>query len=474
MPKLALLVYQLFVDAADTVITLLLFGEGINNRTFIKFTENPETCDEQQAGVDRIGGNRVAVYPPDTNLTDPSVNVQYIVDVYFSVTSQKTYYFCVDFAGTNDYQHQGSLEWMKVVVQPTVLPLWANIIFIIILMCLSGLFSGLNLGLMALDPTTLKIIKQSGSKRQRTYANLIFRVRRHGNYLLCTLLLGNVIVNSTLTILLDEVLPSGVYAILASTLAIVIFGEIIPQAICSRHGLLIGAWTIPLTLTFMVLTFPLSLPLSLILNCILGKEIGAVYNRDQLLKLLHVTQEHHDLVEDEVNIISGVLAFKEKLTEEVMTKFEDVYCISVDSVLDFKLMREIYDSGFSRIPIYERDRNNIVGLLYVRDLAFVDPDDQTSVQAHMEFYKHEVLFTWHDTKLGEVLKQFTSGKGHLAIVKKVNDETEGDPFYENIGECLYNVLLTVWLYTCTNYQCCEGIVHYSCDLSLYNYNACHC
>lgn len=361
-------------------------------------------------------------------------NNQLFLSVYFSVAQETRFYFCVQINRTSEYKHQGDEPWLTVVVKPQILPLWAKIIFIVILMVLSGMFSGLNLGLMSLDPTTLKIVMESGSGRQRTYAKIIYRVRRYGNYLLCTLLLGNVIVNSTLTILLDNVLPGGIYAVIASTLSIVIFGEIIPQAICSRHGLVIGAWTMPLTLLFMILTFPLSLPLSLILNCLLGKEIGSVYNRDQLLKLLHVTKEHHDLVDDEVNIITGVLAFKKKTADEVMTKIEDVFCISIDRVLDFKLIHEIYNSGFSRIPIYETDKNNIIGLLHARDLAFVDPDDQIQVQSHMEFYKREVLFFWEETTLDELLKGLSGGKGHLSIIQKVNNETEGDPFYEVVGK----------------------------------------
>lgn len=435
-----------FHSPAGTNVTILLFGDGITNRTFVKFTESPNSCDEREPGVDRVGGDLVFLYPPNDNLTGKS---QCSVSFSLVVSEQKTFYFCIDFDSTGEYEHQGSAEWFKLVVQIDILPLWVKILFIVCLMILSGLFSGLNLGLMALDPTTLKIIKQSGTKRQRIYANIIFRVRRHGNYLLCTLLLGNVIVNSTLTILLDEVLPGGIYAVIASTFSIVIFGEIIPQAICSRHGLVIGAWTIPLTLTFMVVTFPLSFPLSLILNLALGKEVGAVYNRDQLLKLLDVTQDHHDLVEDEVKIISGVLAYKEKMAEKVMTKCENVYFVSVESVLDFKLMRDIYDSGFSRIPIYEGEKNKIVGLLYVRDLAFVDPDDQTTVHAHMGFYKHELQFVWHDTKLGELMKVFVSGKCHIAVVQKVNNETEGDPFYENIGEQFsvhYMIVVLLFVY----------------------------
>ena len=69
---------------------------------------------------------------------------------------------------------------------------------------MSGMFSGLNLGLMALDKTELQIVMNCGVEKEKNYARKIRPVRNKGNYLLCTLLLSNVLVNSTLTILMDE------------------------------------------------------------------------------------------------------------------------------------------------------------------------------------------------------------------------------------------------------------------------------
>ena len=86
---------------------------------------------------------------------------------------------------------------------------------------------------------------------------------------------------STTTILLDTLI-SGALAVACATLAIVIFGEIIPQAICSRHGLKVGSQTILLTRLFMFLTYPISFPLSKLLDIILGnifiKDMSRRYN----------------------------------------------------------------------------------------------------------------------------------------------------------------------------------------------------
>merc|ERR1711915_454304 len=97
-------------------------------------------------------------------------------------------------------------------------------------------------GLMSLDQTELKIVMNTGTDEEKRYANDILPVRALGNFLLCSILLGNVLVNNTLTIMLDTILGGGgMVAVIGSTLAIVVFGEIIPQAICSRHGLAVGA-----------------------------------------------------------------------------------------------------------------------------------------------------------------------------------------------------------------------------------------
>ncbi|XP_029018263.1 metal transporter CNNM4 isoform X2 [Betta splendens] len=317
--------------------------------------------------------------------------------------------------------------------QKRLLPIWLQVIIICCLLVLSGMFSGLNLGLMALDPMELRIVQSCGTEKEKKYARKIEPIRRKGNYLLCSLLLGNVLVNTSLTILLDDLTTSGLGAVVASTIGIVIFGEIVPQALCSRHGLAVGANTIMLTKLFMLLTLPLSWPISKLLDCILGQEIGTVYNREKLVEMLKVTEPYNDLVKEELNMIQGALELRTKTVEDVMTSLNNCFMIHSDAVLDFNTMSEIMESGYTRIPVYEDERSNIVDVLFVKDLAFVDPDDCTTLKTITKFYNHPVHFVFHDTKLDAMLEEFKKGKSHLAIVQKVNNEGEGDPFYEVLG-----------------------------------------
>ncbi|NXK70808.1 CNNM4 protein, partial [Sylvietta virens] len=347
----------------------------------------------------------------------------------------KTYVLCSQRrAGQPWLPHQGPDGHVVVLEEKkSLLPLWLQVILIAGLLVLSGMFSGLNLGLMALDPMELRIVQNCGTDKEKRYARRIEPIRRKGNYLLCSLLLGNVLVNTTLTILLDDLTGSGIGAVVASTIGIVIFGEIVPQALCSRHGLAVGANTIVVTKFFMLVTFPLSFPISKLLDCILGQEIGTVYNREKLVEMLKVTEPYNDLVREELNMIQGALELRTKTVEDVMTPLQNCFMINSDAILDFNTMSEIMESGYTRIPVYEDERSNIMDILYVKDLAFVDPDDCTPLKTITKFYNHPVHVVFHDTKLDAMLEEFKKGKSHLAIVQKVNNEGEGDPFYEVLG-----------------------------------------
>ncbi|TNM85939.1 metal transporter CNNM2 isoform X1 [Takifugu flavidus] len=444
-------------------VKLRVYGQNINNETWSKiaFTEYERSrtigsldsssmdnqSQEDSSGLHLCGirTSDIIILPNIILNRKTSGIVEIEVKPLRKTERSKAYYLCIATAtqavpGTDPWTentwiyHDG--DDTKVIVveeRKFLLPFWLQVIFISMLLCLSGMFSGLNLGLMALDPMELRIVQNCGTEKEKNYARKIEPVRSQGNYLLCSLLLGNVLVNTTLTILLDDIAGSGLIAVVMSTIGIVIFGEIVPQAICSRHGLAVGANTILLTKFFMLLTFPASYPVSKLLDYLLGQEVGTVYNRSKLLEMLRVTDPYNDLVKEELNMIQGALELRTKTVEDVMTLLSDCFMIHVDATLDFDTMSDIMKSGYTRIPVYEGEKSNIVDLLFVKDLAFVDPKDCTPLKTITKFYSHSLHFVFNDTKLDVMLEEFKKGKSHLAIVQRVNNECKGDPFYEVLG-----------------------------------------
>jgi metal transporter CNNM len=256
------------------------------------------------------------------------------------------------------------------------LPLYVSIPVILCLVLLSGLFSGLTLGLMGLDVIGLQIVMKGDNVEMARCAEKIAPIREKGNMLLCTLLLGNVAVNSGLSILTAEIF-SGTVGFLASTGLIVVFGEILPQATCSRYALQIGARTVHITQFLICLFFIITKPMSLVLDCMLGHEVGTVHSRTELMEMLKLQISMGACDEEEgamaKQVAEGALSFRDKRVGEVMTPLEDAYMLSEETRLGFNTVREIFETGFSRIPVYGRDKHDYRGLLYTKDLMLADP-----------------------------------------------------------------------------------------------------
>ena len=109
------------------------------------------------------------------------------------------------------------------------------------------------------------------------------------------------------------------------------------------------------------------------------------------------TPRYNKLETHELNIIQGALKLKKMNVAEIMTNLEDVFSLPIKSVLDFDTLSLIQKSGFSRIPIFDQERSNIVAVLFAKDLAFVDPDDKVNnrfIRLHMNSFE-----TWIDFRL---------------------------------------------------------------------------
>ncbi|KAF2649099.1 DUF21-domain-containing protein [Lophiostoma macrostomum CBS 122681] len=329
---------------------------------------------------------------------------------------------------------------------PADASLWAYLGTAIALVLLGGAFAGLTIALMGQDEIYLQVIAKSGEGRERKNAAKVLTLLKKGkHWVLVTLLLSNVITNETLPIVLDRSLGGGWPAVLSSTVLIVIFGEVVPQSICVRYGLPIGAWMSPVVLGLMWIMAPVAWPTAKLLDYLLGEDHGTTYKKAGLKTLVTLhktlgTSPDERLNEDEVTIITAVLDLKAKPVGNIMTPMKDVFTMSADTVLDEDMMDNILSAGYSRIPIHTPDNEkNFVGMLLVKMLITYDPEDAHRVS---DFALATLPETRPDTSCLDIINFFQEGKSHMVLVSDYPGESYGavgvvtleDVIEELIGE----------------------------------------
>ena len=302
-------------------------------------------------------------------------------------------------------------------------------IVVLALLVLSALFSGLTLGLMSLGPHELKRKMALGDVR----AKRIYSVRKRGNLLLVTLLVGNVAAISTMSLVLESV-TSGVVAGLLTTFLITIFGEILPQAVFSRYAMMLGsraAWLVHLIL---FLFYPVAAPLAWLLDKVLGEELPTMYSRKELMGIL---EEHggNTLKKDEERIARGALTFSDKHIRDIMTPRSMVTGIEQDRILDASTIEDLRLSGYSRFPVYDESFDRVTGILYSQQL--IDPASKGKEVSKVA--SENVFFVNEDARLDHALNAFIKTKNHLFMVVNQFSEFVGVIAIEDVIEEILGV-----------------------------------
>lgn len=285
---------------------------------------------------------------------------------------------------------------------------------------------------MSLNKSDLERKARMGDKQ----AKKVFSVRKNGNLLLCTLLVGNVAVNTSLSIFLGSIIPSFIAGLIA-TLLIVLLGEIVPQAVFSRHGLRFGYRFVWLARFFIIILSPVCWPIAWVLNKALGKELPVIYSKDELIKII---EEHEDsgdseIDRDEEKILKGALSFSDKTIMEIMTPRIAIFAMPADSKLDKATVKKIFKAGNSRIPIYQDSLDDIVGVLYVKDLIVNFGKTKKLVK---DMAREDVVFVKQDKHLDDLFKAFKKIHKHLFVVLDNYDLVVGIVTIEDVLEEIIN------------------------------------
>jgi metal transporter CNNM len=297
--------------------------------------------------------------------------------------------------------------------------LFLKIIVIIALIILSALCSGLNIGLMSLSVGEINRKAKLGNKA----AEKVLALRKNSNLSLASILISNVAVISGTSLVLKSTLHShsglvnGIVAGLISTLLIVLFGEVLPQAIFSRYALYFTARFSGVLKLMIYITYPLSKPLQLLLDKLLGSEIVPLHSRRELGILIseHADNANSELDEDEVEIMQGALELSEKRTQEIMTEIGRVYWLTPSTLIDNVKIDEIKNIGRSRIPIFNRELTEFYGVLLMKDLVDIDFDDNPVTVDKLPLHKSKIVGSM--TALDTLFRRFIVSGTHLLPVE---------------------------------------------------------
>ncbi|CAN8302799.1 unnamed protein product [Cochlearia groenlandica] len=304
---------------------------------------------------------------------------------------------------------------------------WLYLIIIIGLVAFAGLMAGLTLGLMSLALVDLEVLIKSGLPRDRINAGKIFPVVKNQHLLLCTLLIGNSMAMEALPIFLDRIVPPWAAIVLSVTL-ILVFGEIMPQAVCTRYGLKVGAIMAPFVRVLLILFFPISYPISKVLDWMLGKGHGVLLRRAELKTFVNFhgneAGKGGDLTNDETSIITGALELTEKTAKDAMTPISNAFSLDLDTTLNLETLNTIMSVGHSRVPVYYRNPTHIIGLILVKNLLAVDARKEVPLR---KMSMRKIPRVSETMPLYDILNEFQKGHSHIAVVYKDLDEQKRSP-----------------------------------------------
>jgi gliding motility-associated protein GldE len=320
-----------------------------------------------------------------------------------------------------------------------------KIIFLVLLLLLSALFSGSEVALFSLDKEKILTLKNTPKVISEYILSLIEFPRR----LLITILLGNTIVNvgaSIISVSLaldiaedyslekDAVLFAQIFVLTALVLLI---GEITPKIWASKKPLQFAKFSSVPLYWISVLMYPVSKTLADIIRHSIAKikfdKSRTVISTSEFAELADLGIEAGTLEEEEHGLIHGIVSFKTVMVREVMTPRVDITSISSDSSFE-EIMQIIVESGHSRIPLYGENLDDIIGIIYAKDLLPYLRDGEHKKTFNLSKIARKAMFVPETKFINELMKEFQEKKMHVGIVVDEYGGTAGLISMEDILE----------------------------------------
>jgi gliding motility-associated protein GldE len=315
--------------------------------------------------------------------------------------------------------------------------LWFGFAGIFVLLFCTAIVSGAEVAFFSLSPQDLNNAESAHPSKIRMISRLLEKPKK----LLATLLVANNFINIGVVILFSFV-GKNLFGLIASpvlkfimevvfvTFLILFFGEVLPKVYANRNNLKFALMiAVPISVLDKLLT-PVSLPMramTLYLHEKLGKQ-KTNFSVDQLSQALELTSTEETSSEEQ-KILEGIVSFGNTDTKQVMSPRIDIFALEITERFP-SIFPKIVEKGFSRIPVYRDNIDQIEGVLFVKDLIPHIDKNEFEWTALLR----EPFFVPENKKLDNLLKDFQSMKSHLAIVVDEYGGTSGLVSLEDIME----------------------------------------
>ena len=296
---------------------------------------------------------------------------------------------------------------------------WFNFIGFTVLACFAGAMSGLTVGYLSIDMLILEIKLNNGTEQEKIYANKIKKIIEDHHWILVTLLLCNAFACEAMPLLLDK-LVNEMMAIVVSVTVLLFVGEIVPQALCTGpNQMKIAAFLAPFTYSLMIITYPLSFPIAKFMDCVVGLHGKTRFCNSDLKSVieLHVKEFKGNLTPQQMGYFTGFLDIMNKKVGELMLPVEKAFKIDYKYKIDKINLDRLVETGYSRIPIYQGDSNNLIGILRMKDLVGVDTLLQKSLN-ELDINISSAIHVSESTFILDLFEKFKSGKSKMAFIHK--------------------------------------------------------
>ena len=313
---------------------------------------------------------------------------------------------------------------------------------ILLLVCMSAYFSATETAFSSLNRIRLKSWAEDGNQR----AALALQLSEDYDRLLSTILIGNNIVNITATsvgTVLFTKLAGTVYgptvATVVLTVVVLIFGEVSPKSIAKESPERFAMASAPLLRVFLAILRPLNFLFALwkrLLNRFLHTADDAGITEEELITMVSEAESEGGLDQHESQLIRSAIEFGDLEAGDILTPRVDIVAVEDSATMD-EIAATFAESGYSRLPVYHKDVDDIVGVIHEKDFHSARYRGQTDITGCIT----PVHYTTANAELGLLLRTLQKKKSHMAIVV---DEYGGTAGLVTLEDILEELVGEIW------------------------------